>query len=613
MSEHDADGRVAALSGVELLELAVARLAAESPVELDGQIAMERLRTIIDCTERLHAARLAAIRDVDRRELWALDGAGSTRGWLRNQLGGESGQLAAARRLEQRPVVEAALAGGQVSNKAAAQAAAVLEKVPAHVDEALLTGVLLDGVGGLLQTCTGGLVPDDAVTPELLAARDEAAAVLQACVADVVATPAARLEPALVLLARRLSPGQLGPALRQLLEAVLPDGSDGLDRDPYYLELRQLLDGDVDLRGHLDAETGHALAAEVERRVALRRAAERAAKAAAGTDDAARGGEAPSVEPPQAADFVEGPIDAAARLAEFDAALSGESRPAAAGQPPLAGCSAGRRRHDALGHLLNDLAGIPLGSGQPAPAALTIVATPEAVEGRLGALPGMLIGSIGGPVPLRTETLQRFGCHSELNVVLLDALGNPVGASGTHRSANPTRTAGPAGAVGTDVRRRGLHQPGDDPASRGPVVAVRADPPARSRAALQARPPQRARRPPDPAPARRTAAQRVRLGRRLGCCLNRPPLPTRPHPPGSALERRLLKIIGTTHGGVQGGRPGPAARHRAPRRRCGSRRPAPERCSPRRSGRRILAGAASRAAGRSLPAPVAAPCAAALR
>ena len=92
--------------------------------------------------------------------------------------------------------------------------------------------------------------------PTCLDARAEVEQVLAGCCADTLSDPAARLEPAMVLLARRLSPGQLGPALRQLVEALLPDGSDGDDSDPYFFELRALLDGDVDVSGHLDPETG---------------------------------------------------------------------------------------------------------------------------------------------------------------------------------------------------------------------------------------------------------------------------------------------------------------------------------------------------------------------
>lgn len=61
-------GKSAVLSGVQLLELAVDRLLAESPADLPEQVALDRARTILRCTERLAAVRLAAVGDVDRRE-----------------------------------------------------------------------------------------------------------------------------------------------------------------------------------------------------------------------------------------------------------------------------------------------------------------------------------------------------------------------------------------------------------------------------------------------------------------------------------------------------------------------------------------------------------------
>ena len=73
-----------------------------------------------------------------------------------------------------------------------------------------------------------------------------------------------------MLLARRLPPAQLASALRMLLDPLQPDGTDQDDHDPYYLELRILADGDVDIRGLLDPETGQNLAAEIERRLQAR-------------------------------------------------------------------------------------------------------------------------------------------------------------------------------------------------------------------------------------------------------------------------------------------------------------------------------------------------------
>lgn len=103
--------------------------------------------------------------------------------------------------------------------------------------------------------------------------------------------------------------------------------------------------------------------------------------------------------------------------------------------PPLRLISVGRRRVDALKALLRDVADAPAGSGEARPGTLTITVTLGAVEGRLGALPGML-STTRLPAPLRSETLQRLGCFSDLDVLLLDAAGNPVGASSTRRSAS---------------------------------------------------------------------------------------------------------------------------------------------------------------------------------
>lgn len=57
-----------------------------------------------------------------------------------------------------------------------------------------------------------------------------------------------------------------------------------IDSDPYYFELRELLDGDVDVSAHLTPEVGRALADEIARRVEVEK---RAAQAAAAEETAA--------------------------------------------------------------------------------------------------------------------------------------------------------------------------------------------------------------------------------------------------------------------------------------------------------------------------------------
>ena len=117
--------------------------------------------------------------------------------------------------------------------------------------------------------------------------------------------------------------------------------------------------------------------------------------------------------------------------------------------------TAGRARHDALRDLLHDAATATT-PGDPPPTHLTVIATLAAVEGRLGALPAQLTLSNGRTTALRPETLQRLGCNSQLDAVLLDALGTPVGASQHPQDAEPRRTTSPARTLGTDLRRRRL-------------------------------------------------------------------------------------------------------------------------------------------------------------
>ncbi len=426
MSE-DVDGPEsadAALSGVDALELAVGTLLAEAPVELDGATALARAGVLIVSQERLRAATLAAVRDVDVRQLYALDACGSTHGWLRTQLGGNQGQLELAKRLGQRRQVAAALGAGEVSGRAAGQLCAALDKVPGSVDEPVLVAVVTDGLADLLRAQLGANEDGEPPSDAALSVRADLAAV-QAEAVDATATaPAARLEPCLLLLARHLPPAELASAAGRLLDALLPEQGDVPDEDDFFLQLTPVLDGAWDVRGLLDPETGTLLSRELERREAALKKAEKDAAA----EQAARDGQ------PAPAD---GPLGQEAWLELFTRTIEDSDRHASR---PRFAPDAARRRHDALTQLLRDSAGHDAGSGTPAPAALTVVCTVEALDGRPGALPGLLQTS-GLPVTLRPETLRRLGCDSELTAVLLDATGKPIGASGTHRTATKRERA----------------------------------------------------------------------------------------------------------------------------------------------------------------------------
>ena len=384
----DSDGHAA-----DLLQEAVAGLLAQDPSLLPATEALGRLAGMLEARERLQAAVLAAVRDLDVRELYALDGAGSARGWLRTQVGGEDGQVALARSLGQHDAVRTALAGGRISLKAAGQLCTALAKVPAELDEPTVRALLHDGVRPLLTAGAGGTVV-------------EAEPVLQDCADATTCAPADRLAPAFVLLAEHLTPTWLSTALRSLVDPLLPDGSEGDGLDPYYVELRPLYDGDWDLRGLLDSETGLSLKAELDRRQQAR-------------------GDAPGQ--PEVPDLVASVADPA----DAFTADSSEPLPARRSTPLLAG----RRRHDALTDLLR--AARATGGSTDAPAVpFTVVATLDTLLGTAGAPAALLDVPGRPPLALSSPALQRLGCSAELAAVLLDAAGNPLGASTTRRAAN---------------------------------------------------------------------------------------------------------------------------------------------------------------------------------
>ena len=421
MIEHMSEGLGGA---VTLLERAVDAVLAERPVQLPGPQALARCTALLITQERLGAAALAAVGDVDRRELYALDATGSTRTWLRTQLGGDSGQLAQARRLHAHEQVFQAQASGELSGRGAAQVCSALDKLPDQIRQDRLHGALVDGLQDLLGRALGrGLPEHRQPTTAQLALRAELARTVTDALADALSTLAARLEPVLLLLARESTPGLLGWSLDYLLDALLPDSIDPPDQRGYHLDLVPVLDGDWDLRGHLDHETGTLLAAELARQARIRERT--AAQAARDTADTAT----------KAAGSTTGGTDDNAGTSDmFDPDL-----PQPSGPDARLRCKA-QWRHDDLRQLLRDAADRDAGRGQPAPVAITLFASTDAIEGRAGALPGLLI-TPGQPVSLPTDTLRKMGCHSELTAVLLDAAARPVGTSTTRRTADRRQRA----------------------------------------------------------------------------------------------------------------------------------------------------------------------------
>jgi len=105
-----------------LLVEVVDALAGQSPTELAGAVGLDRTRVLLAQAERLSALALQALSDVDRRELYQLDGATCAGSWVQAlQLPGvDRTALALARRLHTVPAVAVALRAGQLSTRAAA-------------------------------------------------------------------------------------------------------------------------------------------------------------------------------------------------------------------------------------------------------------------------------------------------------------------------------------------------------------------------------------------------------------------------------------------------------------------------------------------------------------
>jgi hypothetical protein len=400
--------------------------------------ALELTRALLVEQQRLQAATLGSVAELDARQLYALDGAGSTRSWLAQQPVARTGLAAEATRLVARPLLRAAVAAGQVSAATADVVASLLARLPGQVEEHQIVGVL--------QHALPALLVDRGVPAEELAA---AAGVGVGSIAD-------RLEPACVLLARHLPPTTLAFELRSLVDALLPERLADDTRQSWRdasLTLQQRTGAGWTLRGHLDDQTGQLLHDALHARLP---------KPSVGPVDL------PGDSTPAGADAPTDPADADAPTDPADWGAVGPGRPtpladrwadpAVQGAPCL---SRGQRLVSALATLLADLTGIAPGSGRPQPVALTVAATLDALHGTPGALPAQQDSP--RPVSLSLDALRRLGCGATLSAVLLDAAGNPVGASGEHRHATQRERRALRARWGSRCAINGCAQPGPIP------------------------------------------------------------------------------------------------------------------------------------------------------
>jgi hypothetical protein len=176
---------------------------------LSGPAVLALTRGLLAQQQRLHATTLGALSELDRRQLFALDGAGSTRGWLAQQPTGRPGPAAEATRLARRPLLRAAVSAGRISADTADLVATARDRLPDTVEDDQLLGVLRYGIAALLV--------DRSVDPAVMEALADQA------LAAVGLDPAQRLEPACVLLAQHLPPTTLAHQLRTLIDALQPE------------------------------------------------------------------------------------------------------------------------------------------------------------------------------------------------------------------------------------------------------------------------------------------------------------------------------------------------------------------------------------------------------
>ena len=250
------------------LVAAVDSVAAQSPAELPGAVALERARVLLAQTDRLRTLALHALSDVDARQLYTEDGAPSTTAWARAQdaVGVDARQITLSRRLRKVPRVERELLAGRLSAAAASLVTAAVLKARPFLDQPdglidgqparpALYGVLVDGICDQLAEQTGGTSADDP-------GQDRLRAELEQLLADGP-TEAATVEAAFVLLAHRSIPALLASTLALLLDALLPAEHDARARsaeDQARLRLSRRHSGSGwDLKGLLDDETGELL------------------------------------------------------------------------------------------------------------------------------------------------------------------------------------------------------------------------------------------------------------------------------------------------------------------------------------------------------------------
>lgn len=263
---------------VEALVSAVAAVASVPVAELPGSVAVTEAGVLLRQLEVLRGVVLARVADVDTRQLHTLVDSPSTGTWLAaQQTSLTRTEVALARRLSSFPVLAAAVDDGLLSVAVAARVAGALAKLRRHVDrpdglidgqpaEETLHAVIVDGVLTAVCQARGGLADTDPLLRSLHAELER--------IATSPTGELRRLEPALVLLAQHVEPGDLPGALGLLVDALLPHelerrAADQHDGRGFGLRLKDDGSGWMITRGDLDLECGELLQAFLESELAV--------------------------------------------------------------------------------------------------------------------------------------------------------------------------------------------------------------------------------------------------------------------------------------------------------------------------------------------------------
>lgn len=268
------------MDGAAMLQAAVAALRTEDPASFSGAGALARAELLLRLQQQLEVSVLSAVLDVDLREAFVHAAAGSTRDWLRTQVAGDGGRLSRAQRWAKRPILNRAVADGQVGTTGADAVCAALTRIgelttpgpatsPAAtpVGEDQIHGIVRNAVPNLLALWIGqGLAPGER-TAQHLERRGRLADILTDAANATLLAPTDRLEPVLTLLAEALAPVNLTAALGAIVDALRPEQldaeADEVFQESYLRFSRQpgLPGWKVD--GLLDDDTGTRLQAQL--------------------------------------------------------------------------------------------------------------------------------------------------------------------------------------------------------------------------------------------------------------------------------------------------------------------------------------------------------------